>query len=138
MIGTSAGILPTLCPLSDGDAGGGWGTTVGTYGRNAEGTGLDGRTNDSTPKGPERPAAGTRRGISTPDWFRDGGRTGPERPAAGGTTEPAWLRDGGRTKPERPAAGTKLGNSGRTRITIGGTTAGTWGFPAFELTEDSA
>jgi hypothetical protein len=116
MIGTSAGILPTLCPLSDGDAGGGWGTTVGTYGRNAEGTGLDGRTNDSTPKGPERPAAGTRRGISTPDWFRDGGRTGPER----------------------PAAGTKLGNSGRIRITIGVTTAGTWGFPAFELTEDSA
>ncbi|EFX75938.1 hypothetical protein DAPPUDRAFT_107439 [Daphnia pulex] len=47
-IGTSAGILPMLCPLSDGDAGGGWGTAVGTNGRNAERTGLEGRTNAYT------------------------------------------------------------------------------------------
>jgi hypothetical protein len=66
----------------------------------------------------------------------NGARTASHR----STTEPAWLRDGGRTKLERPAAGTTRGDSGRTRITRGGTTdtEGTWGLAEEELEEDSA
>jgi hypothetical protein len=88
-MGTSAGISPTLCPLPDGDAGGGWGTTVATYGRKAERAGLVGRTKDSTTDGTERPPAGTRKG--TPQLFRAVGREGPVRTAAEDTTEAVWL-----------------------------------------------